>query len=248
MPKNIDVVYILKKNTDPQELIYSLRSLKNFPHRKVWFVGGQPDGLYPDGRIAHEQTGVTKWERVRSSLIKITECDEITDDFYLFNDDFFVMKPQSGEFVNLTDGTLEKKIKTINRKYIQSNYAHQLERLRAVLLFEGVDAMSFALHVPFKVNKEKTRALLKEHNTPMFRSLYGNIYNERYIYHKDVKINDVVTAPDEEADYLSTNANSFINGKAGEYIRAQFTEPCAYELTPTERIRRDTAELYEGCE
>ena len=92
MPKNIDVVYILKKNTDPQELIYSLRSLKNFPHRKVWFVGGQPDGLYPDGRIKHEQTGVTKWERVRSSLIKITECDEITDDFYLFNDDFFVMK------------------------------------------------------------------------------------------------------------------------------------------------------------
>lgn len=35
-----DAVYILKNDIDPSELRYSLRSLENFPHGKVWFFKG----------------------------------------------------------------------------------------------------------------------------------------------------------------------------------------------------------------
>ena len=111
MPQKIDVVYILKADIDPYELRYSLRSVeKNFPFRKVWFVCGQPKGFEPDGRIVHKQTGDTKWEKARSSLLKVCASEEITEDFYLFNDDFFVMKPFKGEFINYTAGTLDRRL------------------------------------------------------------------------------------------------------------------------------------------
>ena len=55
-----DVVYILKNGCDGYELRYSLRSLANMDHGKVWFVGGQPDGLYPDERMEFEQEGASK--------------------------------------------------------------------------------------------------------------------------------------------------------------------------------------------
>ena len=63
MPKKIDSVYILKDEFNCEELRYSLRSVeKNFPHRFVWFVGGQPKGFQPDRAIKHKQVGSTKWD------------------------------------------------------------------------------------------------------------------------------------------------------------------------------------------
>ena len=233
MPKEEqrDVVYILKEDIDPRELRYSLRSVaKNFPHRKVWFIGGQPEGLYPDGRIAHKQVGQNKWENVRSSLFKVLECEDITEDFYLFNDDFFVMKPVTGPFINFVGGTLEARIREV---YINtgknSPYSDQLNKARSELLFDGYDAMSFCVHLPMLINKTKAREVLNSLGSPMFRSIYGNRAQVPYIYHKDVKIYDRDTVPEEDCDYLSTLEDSFINGKVGEFIRKRFNTPCRFE-------------------
>lgn len=47
--KNCDIVYFVKNSEYNGELRYSMRSvLKNFPHRKIWFVGGLPKGIKPD--------------------------------------------------------------------------------------------------------------------------------------------------------------------------------------------------------
>lgn len=246
MPQLLDIVYILKEGADPSELIYSLRSVaQNFPHRRVWFVGGQPGGLYPDGRITHTQTGVNKWERVRSSLIKIADCPEITEDFYLFNDDFFVMQPQGKDFVNFTSGTLERRIAELTHNCTGSAYIDGLNRLRAILQFNDLDTMSFAVHLPMLLNKTKLKTLLTCYNTPMFRSLYGNLYRVPFTYHADVKIYDNETEPDTQSDYLSTTEESFKNGKVGEFIRASFPERGIYELTITDRLRQQTAERYK---
>ena len=94
-----DIVYILKEDVDPYELTYSLRSVeKNFPHRKVWFVCGQPEGLIPDGRIIHRQHSTIRGERTRESMWKIIRNPDITEEFFLFNDDFFIMKPVNKYF------------------------------------------------------------------------------------------------------------------------------------------------------
>ena len=36
-----DIVYFVKDTDTNEELRYSLRSLANFPHGKVWFYGGR---------------------------------------------------------------------------------------------------------------------------------------------------------------------------------------------------------------
>lgn len=89
-----DIVYVIKPDADPAELIYSLRSVEeNFPHRYVWVVGSLPKGIKPDRYIKHQQVGRNKWDLIKSSMLRIIQEDELTDDFFWFNDDFFVMKP-----------------------------------------------------------------------------------------------------------------------------------------------------------
>lgn len=228
--KRYDIVYILKEDMDPAELIYSLRSIeRNFPHGRVWFVGGQPEGLVPDGRIRHKQTGMSKWERVRSSWMEIIRNKDISDDFFLFNDDFFVMEPFKGDFVNYTGGTLEKRISGLVKAVGNSKYVKELDQARRMLINDGYDTMSFALHMPFLVNKRLVFETLSTFNSPMFRSLYGNQHHIPYRSHEDVKIfeNDKDVPP--SIDFLSTTEESFRHGLVGEYIREQFREPSKYE-------------------
>ena len=232
MPEPRDVVYILKEDIDPFELRYSLRSVaENFPHRSVWFICGQPEGFKPDGRIAHKQEGANKWDNVRGSLFKVLECGDITEDFYLFNDDFFVMKPQTGDFINYTGGTLEHRIREIVTSCGPSNYSRQLEKTRNELLIDGYDAISFCVHLPLLMNKTKALEVLNSAlGSPMFRSQYGNRAGVPYTYHKDVKVYDLNEEPPEDCDYLSTTELTFRDGKVGEFIRRRFPTPSRFEV------------------
>ena len=65
---NNDIVFVLKDHLDTDELRYSLRSIeKNFPHRYVWFVGGQPEGFKPDRALRHKQPPeLNKWNMIKS--------------------------------------------------------------------------------------------------------------------------------------------------------------------------------------
>lgn len=90
--KDMDIVYVVKDAAYNDELKWSLRSVeKNFPHKRVWFYGGKVVGLHPDKQVVVKQEGSRKYDRVRNMLKMIAENDEITEDFVLFNDDFFVM-------------------------------------------------------------------------------------------------------------------------------------------------------------
>ncbi len=226
-----DIVYILKEDIDTYELTYSLRSVdKNFPHNKVWFVCGQPKGLYPDGRIAQKQEGPTKWSRVRSSLIHIIYNKDITDDFYLFNDDFFVMKPVN-EFTNFVDGSLARRIQELRDRGRNGLYVSNLEALKEELERNGYDSMNYAVHLPILLNKAKLLDTLNSSNCPMYRALYGNMQKIPYVFHEDVKIYENFVEPDKEADYLSTTEGSFRDGLVGRFIRERFTEPSRFEVT-----------------
>ena len=243
-----DVVYLLKNNYSESELLYSLRSVcLNFPFRKIVTVGGCPEYVFPDIKIEHVQEGSTKWERSRSSLIKALECEELTEDIWLFNDDFFVMdKMKANEDVNYFRGSLEKTIIDIKRAKPQgSNYINQLERARGQLLNMGKDALSFALHVPMLINREKALALIrnKNINSIMFRSIYGNYYEIPCRYMKDVKVFDLDSVPD--TSFISTTDLTFRDGKVGEFLRKYFNKPCEYEKSQADRLRDNTRERFD---
>lgn len=227
-----DIVYILKNDYSSEELRYSLRSVcKNFPYRKIWFYGGKPKGIQPDEMVEFIQTGANKWERVNNTLRMICMNDEITEDFWLFNDDFFIMK-KLADLDPMYASTLEQRYMHIKQKHGRATaYSGQLKRTAAILERKGYDTLDYALHVPMLINRKKALQTLKAFSgCPMFRSLYGNHHSIGGTKTKDVKITSLDVKPTGSESMLSTEDNAFSDGAVGKYIRSKFRAKCRYEV------------------
>lgn len=226
-----DIVYILKPNANPDELVYSLRSVeRNFPHRLVWFIGGCPKGLKPDRYVKHEQCGLSKWDRIRSSMLKIITEPELSEEFFLFNDDFFIMKPVKRFSYNYADLTLTDRMNELRgtMNLPLNAYGRTLYKAREELKGLGCTEVNFEVHLPMLFEKSKVPSVRKC-SSPQMRSIYGNINGIKYKQKTDVKVYDLTTVP-EDADYISTNDEVFLKGAVGEYIRQTFTEPSRFEI------------------
>lgn len=244
-----DVVYILKNNYSEEELKYSLRSVvANFPYRKIVFVGGCPSDIKPDIYIKDEQIGSSKWERSSHSLKKALKDERLTENIWLFNDDFFVMDKMK-EPKNYFNGSLEKRIIDLKCKNPRgSSYIRSLELLKTQLVHMRKDTLSFALHVPMLVNRADALALFDRRlpMSHMFRSFYGNYYKIPCEYMDDVKIMDLESLPEEK--YCSTTDDAFKNGKAGEFLKRYFATPTEYEVKDNERFNVTERFTEEGDE
>lgn len=92
-----DVVYMLKPNcpNNFEELRYSLRSLVNLPHGDVWIVGGYPEWLSGHINLKHKyvrQVGLNKFAGAGRTFTA-TAGLSVSETFYLFHDDMYVMTP-----------------------------------------------------------------------------------------------------------------------------------------------------------
>lgn len=230
---NNDIVYFVKKSPTNEELRYSLRSVEqNFPHRKVWIYGGKPDGIEPDEFVPINQIGSNKWEKVRNMLWKACQNPNITDDFFLFNDDFFVMKPIE-KYEPIYDGSVYKWIISIEGRNFDRPSAYTLELRRMIheLEHKGIDCelKNYAVHMPMLVNKAKMIDVIREFKSPMFRNIYGNYWNIGGIDLKDMKILRRNQTIDENAPFLSSDDNAFAMREIGKYIRGKFKEKSRFE-------------------
>lgn len=227
-----DIVYILKHDIQPNELRYSLRSVcENFPYRKIWFYCGKPDGITPDEYVPFQQKGVAVWEKTTSTIAEICKNDAITEDFWLFNDDFFVMKPVK-DIPPYYDRTLYRRIQQIAKRRggAGSLYSMQLRITREVLQDNGYKTFNYAVHMPMLINRTKGLKTIQAFpNLHMFRSVYGNVWNIGGEQHTDVKIIDKDTKPKADCDYLSTNDIPLEESEVGRFIMARFPNKCRYE-------------------
>lgn len=227
-----DVVYILKPNVETDELVFSIRSVEaNFPHSKIIFVGGQPEGLEPDVMIRHKQTGLTKWDRIKSSLWEAIKSDEVSEDFFLFNDDFFVMQPFKGPFINYVNRTLGEYVEHLRETVHPwlNPYGRTILKAQQELHALGETELNFEVHLPMLFNKAKAAETIDRCGSPQMRSIYGNMSRCEYIDRADVKIYDLDEIPRGSCDFLSTNDDTFKIGKAGEFIREKLPVPSRYE-------------------
>ena len=237
-----DVVFILRNDYDGEELKYALRSVcLNFPFRKIVFVGGCPKDIKPDIYIPDVQEGSTKWARANHSIKLALSRDDLTEDIWIFNDDFFIMDRVT-EDVNYFNGTLEKRVIDLKRKNPSgSNYIRYMDVMRNQLVSMNKDTLSFALHVPFLINRVKAMELYEKFpNLKMFRSLYGNYYEIDCKFMKDCKVSDLQTSPD--TPYISTTDAAFKEGKVGKFLRKYFGNPSQYEIN---QLKIDTRERYD---
>lgn len=227
-----DIVYFVKQQPFNEELRYSVRSVeKNFPYNKIWFYGGCPLGIKPDKHIFVKQDKPTKWENVRKMLYEVCRNEDITENFWLFNDDFFIMQ-KIEEPKNYCNGTLESRIKEIEdrRNGHKSEYSINLAITKQLLEEGGYPTINYAVHIPMLINRKKAlETLNKFPDSPMFRSLYGNYVRLPAVDMPDVKIHCQTVKPKEDAIMLSSSDRSFEVGYLGAFIKRSFKEKSKYE-------------------
>lgn len=228
-----DIVYFVKSDVFNEELRYSLRSVEaNWPHFRIWFCGGCPDGIKPDIMMRLNQPGLNKWEKVRNSIIKVCENEEVTENFWLFNDDFFVMKKRKADFEPQYNGRIADYIERIKMKHHGSHSEYTVRLLKTIEALENADrgTLNYEVHKPMLINRQKALEMLNRFpEVGGFRSLYGNYWQIGGENRHDMKIKELRTFDWEDWEFLSTADDSFREGDVGKYIRGKFNKISRFE-------------------
>lgn len=223
-----DVVYMVRPGEANEELRYSLRSLRNLPHGRVWIAGYCPSWV-TDVEVIPVPPRPGAHQSVKANLRAACEHPEVSEQFAYFNDDFYVMAPVDDMPV-MHRGSITAAM----GDRMRSSYTRAMKATRDALMERGiVEPLCYELHAPTLVTKSGMLAALELCHYPMMqeRSLYGNLQGIGGQPARNFKV--------YRGDYgwkswpfLSTNDVSFNSNQVGEYIRATFTEPSPYEKEP----------------
>ena len=232
-----DIVYFVKESATNEELKYSLRSVnENFKYHQVWFYGGCPNGIVPDRHVAVAQNEPTKWEKVRGMMKKACQNDEITESFWLFNDDFFVLKPVGENIPPYYNGSIYKQIVSVEDRHGQTSndYTRRLRHLCRTLGSAKKDYLNYGVHKPMLINRKKMLEVLNKFpDEPMNRALYGNYWAIGGVRRRDVKIRLLRYSRMNEVknswEFVSTSDESFDRGEIGTFLRQKFNKPSRFE-------------------
>ena len=220
-----DVVYPVRPGEDNEELRYSLRSLRNVPHGRVWITGFVPSWLRNVGALPVQFRHGNKVRNVRANFKAACAHPEVADTFYVFNDDMFVMHAVEN-IPTMHLGPLEAYIGRIKQGLYQESLLNALVYLRA----NGhPEPLAYNAHTPVLVRKRDFRATLRllEAKLPQRTSvmtMYGNLHKiggRRAGNAKNPKV--------DERLIISTNDRSFREDAAGTFIRSRFPDPSPYE-------------------
>lgn len=190
----LDIVIPLKDSEPNHDLRYCLRSLEKYGrnYNNVFVVGHCPKWLKNVIHIPTEQVS-DKHISVRENIIKICDCDCISQDFILFNDDFILTQEVSDwkTFCNMNMGTLKEKADEIkNANVKESPWLRGFEFNDKLLKKIGVTyPINFEYHGPMIINRKKRKEMiynkvllpfLHKSDPLLFqRSIYGNLYGQR---------------------------------------------------------------------
>lgn len=229
----MDIVYLLKECQICEELTYSLRTLVNIPHDKVFIVGGCPDNINK-GKVIHIPVYQpnSKYQNTTNSLKLICKDPRLSDDFILMNDDFFILKPVVEEDLNLCRGTIREVLKEYKNKYGTNDYILGMEQTGIFLNDLGIiKPLSYELHIPMAMNKKN---VLNMFSLPFINSLkvihkrtvYGNLFYTKSKVIKDVKVLDI-NSQIQYDKFLSCSDSGWLFIK--NYISNLFPNKSIYE-------------------
>lgn len=190
----LDIVIPLKESEPNHDLRFCLRSLEKYggEYGRVFVVGHCPRWLKNVIHIPTEQVS-DKHISVRENLRKICDCDYISEDFILFNDDFILTEPVYDWeiFCNMNMGTLREKANELSQiQHQQSPWLLGFDFNDKLLRKMGInDPLNFEYHGPMLINRQKRKEMIFNkdlypylHKTnPLYfqRSVYGNLYGRR---------------------------------------------------------------------
>lgn len=233
---SFDVVYFVKDTPTNEELKYSLRSVEqNWRFRNVVFYGGCPKDLTPDKHYKLDQNEGSKWKNVRKMMAAAFNNDELTDNIWIFNDDFFVMKPGFDDMPPQYNGDIFAHSEIVKRRHggRPMEWTNILDNLAMALFFTGKDTLNYEVHKPMLINRKKALEVLRKFpNTHGFRSLYGNYWNIGGVSKHDMKclVMDYAVEKFQDWEFLSTQDDSFERGTAGLWLKDKFKNKSRFEI------------------
>lgn len=230
----MDLVYICRPG-DNEELRYSIRSaVANLPHDRVWVVGSKPDWYTGDFLPVVDTR--SKFTNIENITRAIANCDDISEDFVLMNDDFFIIKKIDS--VPLAHcGTLKDKIDLYKRLQGDTLYVRLIQEtyLTLVKKFKIQEPLNFDIHTPMPMKKSILKKTIDNRGV-LARTMYGNLSNLDSIDTQDVKhYNHSVMSSNTydyvngDSPYISTEDNSF-KDVYEDVLRDTFITPSLYEL------------------
>lgn len=238
----MDIVYTVKYADRNEELTYSLRSLANVPHGRVYFVGGCPEGINTK-KIEHVPVPAlnSKYDTTTNNLYEICKLEELSDNFIWMNDDFFILQKVADpikEF-RLHKGYINSNILDYRERNggKLSKYMTGVENTYRYLVDRGVRVpLDYELHIPCVYNKYNVRSMFNLpgiFTVPMLqpRSVYGNLYSKSLTEVRDCKILRKTVVDYNELStrkFLSCSDETWI--KIKEFLSVRFKDKCEYEI------------------
>jgi hypothetical protein len=229
----MDFVYICKDGVN-EELRYSIRSvIESFPDSKIWVVGGKPS--WYDGNYINIKQVLTKYRNAIQNLRAICNSNEISEEFILMNDDFYIIK-NIDSIKTYHGGFLLDKINLYQKINSNSNYTRKLASTYKKIKSLGIDnPLDYELHIPMIMEKKKLKKTLEDNDSFLWRSIYGNVFSvggeqmdDVKVYSKGPLILKSYNMNKDEHIYLSSADNSF-DLILNSILKKQFIEKTKYE-------------------
>ena len=175
----MDVVYFFKlSGNNSLELRYSLRSLINIEHERVFLIWDKPSRCTNVVHVPFYDPPGKKYDNVRRKRKKLLALRSCSENFLLMNDDFYILNPIKIE-ANYISWTLRDHYAAVLQSWVSNDYSRALQ----VACEEFPDGDDFETHTPFFMNKSILRDSLERNPNITWakRSMYANYGNLKWI-------------------------------------------------------------------
>ena len=237
-----DIVYFIGAN-QPEgefEFKYSLRSLRNLPHRKVWIMTppSPPQWLQNVEWISWPQQ-FEKQLDISEKYKALTRVEEdMTDEVIVMDDDFYITEPIL-DVPLMYNTSLEAMTSIQANDYLTNAHGFALHNsLRLLREHEIGWPIGASLHVPFPITRSQLPVHLEDGHGPYeWKSIWLNwamtkLKKEATLINGDAK---VMTAPEllrvlnSGLGYLSSYESDIEKTAIVPYLEAEFPEKSEYE-------------------
>jgi len=235
----IDVVYILGSGSTVgnAEIKYSLRSIEKHlkDYGNVFIIGERPYFLNEKAiEIKFKDLHRNKARNIMSKINRAAIDERVSDNFILFNDDYFLLQDVSAIGYPFYYKNNLKEAISLNI----GEYEKHLRATLQVLEEKNKPIFNFDSHYPIIYNKEKVKKVIENYNWNVdfgytFKSIYCNHYHVKGLHLADCKVSHQYSL--EQIKAINKGRSMFSTGEKAmcqamiRYLKEMFPEKSIYE-------------------